>query len=60
MGNMLSCTDGMKPGRTISEAGVPGDETNSWGGIFVPVRTPRPIVVKLNAEINTALQSPVL
>jgi tripartite-type tricarboxylate transporter receptor subunit TctC len=45
---------------TISEAGVPGYETNSWGGIVVPVRTPRPIVMKLNAEINTALQSPVL
>ena len=45
---------------TISEAGVPGYETNSWGGIVVPVRTPRPIVSKLNAEINKALQSPVL
>jgi tripartite-type tricarboxylate transporter receptor subunit TctC len=45
---------------TISEAGVPGYETNSWGGIVVPVATPRPIVVKLNAEINKALQSTTL
>ena len=45
---------------TISEAGVPGYETNSWGGIVVPVRTPRAIVMKLNAEINKALQSPTL
>src|SRR6185295_19200796 len=45
---------------TISEAGVPGYETNSWGGIVVPVGTPRAIVVKLNAEINKALQSPIL
>jgi tripartite-type tricarboxylate transporter receptor subunit TctC len=45
---------------TISEAGVPGYETNSWGGIVVPVRTPRAIVMKLNAEINRALQSPAL
>ena len=45
---------------TISEAGVPGYETNSWGGIVVPVRTPRAIVVKLNTEINKALESPVL
>lgn len=45
---------------TISEAGVPGYETNAWGGIVVPVGTPRPIVQKLNAEINKALQSPTL
>jgi tripartite-type tricarboxylate transporter receptor subunit TctC len=45
---------------TISEAGVPGYETNSWGGIVVPVRTPRAIVMKLNAEINRALQSAAL
>jgi tripartite-type tricarboxylate transporter receptor subunit TctC len=45
---------------TISEAGVPGYETNAWGGIVVPAATPRAIVTKLNAEINTALQSPTL
>ena len=45
---------------TIAEAGVPGYETNSWGGIVVPARTPRAIVLKLNAEINKALQSPEL
>ena len=45
---------------TIAEAGVPGYETNSWGGMVVPVRTPRAIVTKLNAEINKALQSPEL
>jgi tripartite-type tricarboxylate transporter receptor subunit TctC len=45
---------------TISEAGVPGYETNAWGGLVVPVGTPRPIVTKLNAEMNKALQSPTL
>ena len=45
---------------TIDEAGVPGYETNSWGGIVVAARTPRAIVMKLNAEINQALQSPTL
>jgi tripartite-type tricarboxylate transporter receptor subunit TctC len=45
---------------TIAEAGVPGYETNSWGGMVVPARTPRAIVMKLNAEINKALQSPEL
>ena len=45
---------------TIAEAGVPGYETNSWGGIVVPARTPRAIVMKLNVEINKALRSPEL
>ena len=45
---------------TIAEAGVPGYETNAWGGIVVPVGTSRAIVKKLNAEINQALQSPTL
>jgi tripartite-type tricarboxylate transporter receptor subunit TctC len=45
---------------TISEAGVPGYETNAWGGIVVPLATSRAIVMKLNKEINRALQSPVL
>ena len=43
---------------TIAEAGVPGYETNSWGGIVVPARTPRAIVLKLNSEIGTALATP--
>jgi len=45
---------------TIAEAGVPGYETNSWGAMVLPARTPRAIVTKLNAEINKALQSPEL
>ena len=42
---------------TIAEAGVPGYETNAWGGLVVPVGTPRAIVMKLNAEVNKALQT---
>jgi tripartite-type tricarboxylate transporter receptor subunit TctC len=45
---------------SIAEAGVPGYETNSWGGLVVPAATPRAIVTKLNAEVNQALQSPTL
>jgi tripartite-type tricarboxylate transporter receptor subunit TctC len=45
---------------TISEAGVPGYETNAWGGVVVPLGTSRAIVMKLNAEINKALQSATL
>jgi tripartite-type tricarboxylate transporter receptor subunit TctC len=45
---------------TIAEAGVPGYETNAWGGLVVPVGTPRAIVLKLNTEVNKALQTPAL
>jgi tripartite-type tricarboxylate transporter receptor subunit TctC len=45
---------------TIAEAGVPGYETNSWGGIIAPARLPADIVRRLNAEIKAALAVPAL
>ena len=41
---------------TIAEAGVPGYEATIWLGIMAPANTPKPIVDKLNAEINKVLQ----
>jgi tripartite-type tricarboxylate transporter receptor subunit TctC len=43
---------------TIAEAGVPGYEAGTWTGVIAPARLPRPIVDKLNAAINQAIQSP--
>jgi tripartite-type tricarboxylate transporter receptor subunit TctC len=43
---------------TIAEAGLPGYEANNWNGFFVPAKTPRPIVSRLNKEITAALNSP--
>jgi tripartite-type tricarboxylate transporter receptor subunit TctC len=43
---------------TIAEAGVPGYETNSWGGVIGPARLPREIILKLHEEIKKALASP--
>jgi tripartite-type tricarboxylate transporter receptor subunit TctC len=45
---------------TIAEAGVPGYETNSWGGVIGPARLPREIVTKLHAEIRRALSAPAV
>jgi tripartite-type tricarboxylate transporter receptor subunit TctC len=45
---------------TAIEAGVPGYDFASWGGIFAPAGTPRDIVLKLNAEIGKALGAPDL
>jgi len=40
---------------TISEAGLPGYDANTWGGILAPAGTPKDVVAKLNADINKAL-----
>ena len=43
---------------TITEAGVPGDESGVWFGLMVPAGTPKAIIAKLNAETVKATQSP--
>ena len=40
---------------TLSEAGVPGIDVDSWLGIFAPAKTPPAIVAKLRGEIRAAL-----
>ena len=45
---------------TIAEAGVPGYETNSWGGVIGPARLPKEIISKLHEEIKKALASPTV
>ena len=42
---------------TIAESGVPGYQAANWWGIAVPAGTPRPIVERLNKEINAILTS---
>jgi len=42
---------------SISET-VPGYSVNNWYGFFVPAKTPRPIVERLNGEINRILKMP--
>ena len=44
---------------TIAEAGpLPGYAIDVWFGVLAPAGTPRPIVDRLNAEINRVLQDP--
>ena len=43
---------------TMAEAGLPGYETSTWGGILAPAGTPKTTVAKLNAEINKILAMP--
>jgi tripartite-type tricarboxylate transporter receptor subunit TctC len=42
---------------TIAEAGVPGFEIVTWSGVVVPAGVPKPVIERLNAEVNTALAS---
>jgi tripartite-type tricarboxylate transporter receptor subunit TctC len=42
---------------TVDEAGVKGYEATIWLGMMAPAGTPRPILEKLNAEINKVLAS---
>jgi tripartite-type tricarboxylate transporter receptor subunit TctC len=43
---------------TVAEAGVPGYSAPTWAGVIAPAGVPRPIVDRLNAEIDRALGSP--
>ena len=45
---------------TVAEAGYPGFEALAWNGILVAARTQRPIVRRLNAEIDSILRSPAV
>jgi tripartite-type tricarboxylate transporter receptor subunit TctC len=45
---------------TIAESGVPGFDVTAWGGIIGPANMSKELVNRLNAEIRTALASPVL
>ena len=43
---------------TMAESGLPDAAYHFWGGLFVPVKTPREIVNKLHAETAKALEVP--
>jgi len=45
---------------TIAESGVPGFEVTTWGGIVAPAGLPKPILARLNAEMQTAAKSPLI
>jgi tripartite-type tricarboxylate transporter receptor subunit TctC len=41
---------------TIAESGYPGFEALAWNGILVAAGTPRPIIQRLNTEVNAILR----
>ncbi|ALD92385.1 tricarboxylate binding receptor [Cupriavidus gilardii CR3] len=45
---------------TIAEAGLPGYAFETWFMVFAPAGTPQPVIARLNAALNTALNAPAL
>jgi len=45
---------------TVAESGIPGYQASSWNAISAPAKTPRPIIDRLNKEINIALAAPAI
>jgi tripartite-type tricarboxylate transporter receptor subunit TctC len=45
---------------TLAESGVAGCESDTWNALTAPPKTPAPIIAKLNAAANKAMQSPEL
>ncbi len=43
---------------TIAESGLPGFDANNWYGLLAPAKTPRAIVLRLNAEVGKVLAMP--
>jgi tripartite-type tricarboxylate transporter receptor subunit TctC len=43
---------------TLAEAGVPGYEASAWNGVAAPLKTPKPVIDRLNREINVAVAAP--
>ena len=49
--------DNMPELPTVAET-LRGFEAVSWGGVMVPAGTPRPVIARLNADINRILKMP--
>jgi tripartite-type tricarboxylate transporter receptor subunit TctC len=43
---------------TVAEEGYPGFDVRSWFGLVAPRTTPRDVVMKINTEVNAALNHP--
>ncbi len=45
---------------TIAEAGVPGFDVSTWFALFVPAKTPRAIIGRINDDAVAALAHPMV
>ena len=52
--------DSLKDLPTLAEAGYPQIESLAWNGLFTAAGTPKAVVDKINADVNTALNDPAI
>ncbi len=45
---------------TMQEAGIADFEVDSWYAMFVPAKTPRPVIERLNRALNTIVAEPAI
>lgn len=45
---------------TVQEAGVPDFEVDSWYAMFVPAKTPKAVIDRLNRALNTVVDEPAI
>ena len=45
---------------TVHESGYPDFEVDSWYAMFVPAKTPKPVIERLNKALNTVLAEPLI
>ena len=43
---------------TVAESGIPGFDTATWSGLYVPAATPRELIMRVSADVNKALNLP--
>jgi tripartite-type tricarboxylate transporter receptor subunit TctC len=43
---------------TVAESGIPGFDTATWSGLYLPAATPREIVQRVNADIRRIQSAP--
>jgi tripartite-type tricarboxylate transporter receptor subunit TctC len=43
---------------SVAESGLPGYEAAGWFGVLAPAGTPKPVIDRLNGEINRSLGLP--
>jgi tripartite-type tricarboxylate transporter receptor subunit TctC len=41
----------------LAEVGVPGYDAAAWAMLIAPAKTPRPILTRLNAEVNSIVNT---
>ena len=51
---------GMPEVPTVAEQGVAGYDVRSWAGLMAPAGTPRPIIDRLNVEVQKSLLLPAI